>query len=300
MIEVRPLEATFGARVTGARLAALQDSEFDQILAAFHQYALLIFPDQPLTRDEQTAFGQRFGDIEALAPGRKAGSVPLSNQKPGGRLAIPDDHAYKVLAGNEGWHTDSTYMPLASKAAILSARVVPPAGGETEWADMRAAWDALPAEQQAELEGLSAYHSLFYSQARSGFAHHIGDGYGYHDQGRPLRAIVKTHPVTGVKALYTGRHAHDIPGMDPRRSEALLDTLLDQACQAPRTYLHRWRPGDLALWDNRCLMHRARPYDKSQPRVLIGTRIAGDRATELASTHRDPRASALAPSQMNG
>lgn len=296
---VSPFDASFGAIVTGANLAALQSSEFDQILVAFHEYALLIFPDQHLSREAQTRFGQRFGNIEQLAPGRNAGSIALSNQKPNGQLATPDEHVYKVLAGNEGWHTDSTYMPLASKCALLSARAVPESGGETEWADMRAAWDALHSDQQQQLERLSAYHSLYYSQSRSGFTHQTGDGYGYHDKGRPLRPLVKVHPVTGRKSLYTGRHAHDIPGLAPAASEALLDGLLNEACQPPRVYKHAWRPGDLALWDNLCLMHRARPYNKREARVLIGTRIAGDVDTELAPTFADARASGFNPSRTN-
>ena len=190
-------------------------------------------------------------------------------------------------------------MPLASKAAMLAAIVVPDSGGETEWADMRAAWDALDTDTQARLEGLSAFHSLYYSQERAGYRFGTDNLYGFHDKGAPLRRIVKVHPQTGRKSLYTGRHAYGIVGMDPAESEALLDRLLDAACQPPRTWLHRWTPGDLVVWDNRCVMHRARPYDTRQPRVLRGTRIAGDPATELAPTYADERAEAFRPDSSN-
>lgn len=299
-VTITPMDATLGAVVTGVRLADLSDDEFAEIMAAFYEHALLIFPDQHLSTEDQSAFGMRFGNIEYLAPGRDISSIPLSNQHADGSLATRHEHLFKVLAGNEGWHSDSTYMPLASKCALLSARVVPDEGGETEWADMRAAWDALDTDRQQQLEDLSAYHSLYYSQAQAGFIHQTGDGYGYHDKGKPLRPIVKVHPETGKKALYTGRHAHDIPGMNTDESKALLDSLMEEACKPPRIYSHRWLPGDLALWDNRCLMHRARPYDKTQARVLIGTRIAGDVETELAPTFADERASAYHPSQVNG
>jgi alpha-ketoglutarate-dependent taurine dioxygenase len=204
-----------------------------------------------------------------------------------------------VLKGNEGWHTDSTYMPLASKAAMLYAMVLPPTGGETEFADMRAAWDALDPAMRAKLERLSAYHSIYYSQSRLGYTHGTDNLYGFHDKGEPLRPVVKTHPETGRKSIYTGRHAHGIPGMDAVESERFLDDLLEFACRAPRTYLHRWTLGDLVVWDNRCVLHRARPYDPNQARVLRGCRISGDPATELAPTFADARAKSFTPSASN-
>lgn len=298
-INITPIDATFGAAITGVNLATLSEADWITIEAAFLDYAMLVFPGQNLSFEEQTSFGKRFGDIEHLVPGNDIPSVPLSNQKPDGSLVGADEHLYKVLKGNEGWHTDSTYMPLASRAALLSAQVVPRRGGETEWADMRAAFDALDTDQQEELGGLSAHHSLYYSQAQAGFIHETGAGYGYHDKGAPLRPIIKTHPVTGRKALYTGRHAHDILGMSKAASKALLDQLLEEACQPPRLYRHCWAPGDIIAWDNRCLMHRARPYDRHEPRVMLATRIAGDPETELAETHADERASGFEPSQVN-
>ena len=121
------------------------------------------------------------------------------------------------LRGNEGWHTDSSYMPLAAKASVLSAQVVPSAGGETEWADMRAAYDALDEATRRRIAGLSAHHSLYHSQAKIGHVVQTGAGYGFHTKGAPLRPLVKVHPVTGRPALFIGRHAYGIPGLDEAR-----------------------------------------------------------------------------------
>ena len=228
-----------------------------------------------------------------------AKAVPISNQKPDGGVLKPDDARFKSLRGNEGWHCDSTYMPLAAKAGVLSAIVVPPEGGETELADMCAAYDALDDAMKTRIADLSAHHSLYQSQARMGHIVETGTSYGYHTKGAPLRPLVKTHPVTGRKALYTGRHAYRIPGLDDSEAETLLDDLLEFACQSPRTYKHSWTPGDLMIWDNRCILHRARPYDFNQPRVMQATRIAGDPASELAATGLDERANGFEPSASN-
>jgi len=298
-LTVTPIDATLGAVVTGVDLASLDDASWEEIHSAFLTYGVLVFPDQSLDEESQGAFARRFGRIERLSSRQTGGTVQFSNQKPDGTLMQPDEERYRILKGNEGWHTDSTYMPLAAKASMLMALVVPPKGGETEFADMRAGYDALNADTRRTLEGLSAYHSLYNSQARLGYRHTTDNLYGFHDKGAPLRRIIKTHPETGRKSIYTGRHAYGIPGMSAAESESLLDGLMAEACQPPRTYLHRWTPGDLAVWDNRCLMHRARPYNTDHPRVLRASRIAGEPESELAPTFADPRAAAFHPSSSN-
>jgi alpha-ketoglutarate-dependent taurine dioxygenase len=196
-----------------------------------------------------------------------------------------DEFGMQLMRGNEGWHTDSSYMPLAAKASILSAHVVPLAGGQTEWADMRAAYDALDEVTKARIALLSAYHSLYYSQGRIGHKAAVGSSYGFHTDDPPLRPLVKVHPATGRKSLFIGRHAYDIPGLAPEESEKLLNSLVTFACQAPRTYSHAWQPGDVVVWDNRCVLHRARPFDHREARVMKHTRVAGDPASELAVQH---------------
>jgi alpha-ketoglutarate-dependent taurine dioxygenase len=280
-VRIEPIDATLGATVTGLRLAALDDAAWAEIEAAFLEHALLIFPGQHLSSDEQVAFGRRFGEIEHIFAGLDL--VPISNQRRDGSLLDDDEPAMQIMRGNEGWHTDSSYMPLAAKASILSAHVVPPEGGETEWADMRAAWDALDEPTRERVAGLSAHHSIRYSQQRIG---HTGPGigYGYDVDDPPLRSLVKLHPETGRPALFIGRHAYGIPGLEPDASLRLLDELLEFACRPPRLHTHTWRPGDVAVWDNRCVLHRALPFDHAQPRVMKHVRISGDPATELAPT----------------
>ena len=296
---VAPIAATLGAVVSGLELARMDTSTWKAVEQAFHDHAVLVFPGQHLTEEDQVAFANRFGDIEILAPNPEQKAVPISNQKPDGSILGADEHRYKSLRGNEGWHTDSSYMPLAAKASVLSAQVVPSTAGETEWADMRAAYNALDEDTRRRIASLSAHHSLYHSQAKIGHVVQPGAGYGFHTKGAPLRPLVKIHPVTGRPALYIGRHAHDIPGLDEAESEKLLSDLVDFACQPPRTYAHRWQPGDVVIWDNRCVLHRARPYNYSEPRVMRHTRVAGEPATELAPTRRDERAGDYAPSASN-
>ena len=175
---------------------------------------------------------------------------------------------------------------------------VPNAGGETQWADMRAGFDVLPNETKRRVEGLCALHSNYYSHEMLGQVPRTGDGYGFHTNGAPLRPLVKTHPETDRKSLYIGRHAYGIPGITEARSEKLLAELLDLAAQFPRVTDHHWQPGDLAIWDNRRVLHRVAPYDYSQPRVMRHTRVAGDPASELAGTLPDIRATPYQPGQI--
>ncbi|HXQ11943.1 MAG TPA: TauD/TfdA family dioxygenase [Caulobacteraceae bacterium] len=279
--DVRPLDATFGAVVTRLKLAELDEAGFDALYRTWLQYALLIFPAQHLAKDEQIAFARRFGPLEF-------DWAPLSNVRADGSLRPDDgtDDVVKVLRGNMGWHADSTYMPVQAKGAVFSAHVVPKTAGETGWADMRAAYDALDAATRARIEGLSAYHSLHYSQAKEGHAHNEGSaysGYGFQVKDPPLRPLVKVHPETGRRTLAIGRHAYGIPGLESAESERLLDELCAFACQPPRVYHHAWTAGDVVVWDNRCLMHRARPWDMAEPRVMYHSRIAGDPVAEFAA-----------------
>jgi alpha-ketoglutarate-dependent taurine dioxygenase len=282
-LELEPLDATFGAVVRGIDVRALDDDTWPAFHTAWIEYALLIFPGQFLTRDEQDEFAGRFGDLEFR-------TSPLTNIGRDGTVrSDPASDVIKSLRGNEGWHHDSTYMPVQAKGAVFTAEIVPPDGAATGWADMRAAYDALDDDTRSLVAGLSAYHSLYYSQGRAGYLpsekNDRGgyDMYGYHDGEPSLRPLVKTHPETGRPNLLIGRHAYGIPGMDPLESERLLDRLADEACRPPRVYFHQWEVGEAVVWDNRRLMHRATPFDMTQPRRMWHTRIAGDRHSELAS-----------------
>ena len=167
------------------------------------------------------------------------------------------------------------------------------------WADMRAAYDALDQDKKEKIEGLSAYHSLYQSQANIGHIVETGTAYGYPNKGAPLRPLVKTHPVTGRKSLFIGRHAYRIPGLDDAEAQDLLDDLLAFACQPPRTRKHNWQPGDLVVWGDRCILHAAQPYDYGETRIMRHTRVAGDPASILVTTGRDERASGFEASASN-
>ena len=278
---VEPLDATFGAVVTGLKLSQLDDPTFTHLYETWLEFALLVFPDQHLSNDEQVAFAKRFGDLEFDL-------APISNVQPDGTVRRDDnsDDVVKVLKGNMGWHCDSTYMPVQAKGAVFTAHIVPSTAGETGWADMRAGFDALDEETRRQVGELSAYHSLYYSQAKLGHVPKEGSeykGYGFNNQDPPLRPLVKIHPETGRRSLTIGRHAYGIPGMDADESEQLLQRLVDVACQPPRIYHHTWTPGDAVVCDNRCLLHQACPWDMSEPRIMYHARIAGDSVTEFAA-----------------
>jgi alpha-ketoglutarate-dependent taurine dioxygenase len=266
------------------KLTDLDDTGWRDLHAAWLEYALLVFPGQHLKRDQQIAFARRFGPLEFEM-------AAISNVRADGSLRIEHDNddMMKILKGNMGWHADSTYMPIQAKGAVFSAEVVPSTGGQTGFADMRAAYDSLDDELKARVEALQARHSLHYSQSKLG--HETGkadgeySGYGLHDGPVPLRPLVKTHPETGRKSLLIGRHAHAIPGMEPGESERFLQELIDFACQPPRIYHHDWAPGDAVLWDNRCLLHQATPWDMTQKRIMWHSRIAGDPASETVLPH---------------
>ena len=291
-LTIEPIEGkVFGAIVTGVSLVDMDDKTFKTLYQAFLEYGFLVLPEQFLSEQQNIEFGKRFGELEF-------GALPLANQHRNddgsfSTLVKLDSQRMRTNRGNEAWHTDSTYWPVSSKCAMLSALKVPKVGGQTELADMRAGYASLPTDLQEQIESLSAYHSTEFSQAND-----LGDfperdkNSIYHGEAY-LRPLVKVHPETGVKSLFIGRHAFGIPGLSRQRSRELLAQLLKHVVDEPtRVYQHQWREGDLLVWDNRALLHRARPYDYSEPRVLIGTRVKGDEASELAYYPNDPKAQA--------
>src|SRR3981081_966006 len=199
-LDIEPIDASFGAVVRGIKVTALDDTVWRELYAVWLKYALLIFPDQHLERDQQIAFAKRFGPLEFEM-------AAISNVKSDGTLRLEKDNCdvMKVLKGNMGWHCDSTYMPVQAKGAVFSAEVVPSIGGRTGFADMRAAYDALDDDLKAKLESLAARHSLHYSQSKLGHQTKKADGeysgYGLHEGPVPLRPLVKTPPHTRPKAV---------------------------------------------------------------------------------------------------
>lgn len=295
-LTITPLPGkSFGATITGVELRTLDEDTFAAVRAAFLEYGLLVFPGQNLNEQESADFGRRWGDLEF-------GGQAMANQrkhKDGtyGEIYDIDSQLMRTNVGNETWHTDSTYKPISSKCAMLSAVIIPEEGGNTEFADTRSAYAELDEATKARIAGLSAYHSTNYSQANDlgDFPQSNGEGvYGtvYHGEAY-LRPLVKVHPETGIPNIFVGRHAFGIPGLPRDESRALIASLIEfVVSDERRVYCQEWTPGDTVFWDNRFVLHRARPYDYTKPRYLIGTRVAGDPATELAYYPEDPQAEA--------
>jgi alpha-ketoglutarate-dependent 2,4-dichlorophenoxyacetate dioxygenase len=278
-IRVTPLHPVIGAEIVGVDLTrTVPPDVFAEIEAAFNRHAVLVFPDQPLTDEQQVAFSRRFGPLEVTPnyAGEKlrirADIADISNLDHEGRILSPDDSRRMFNLGNQLWHTDSSFKRVPAKCSLLSAREIPPVGGETEFADMRAAYDALPEERKRQLEGLVAEHSIYYSRSRIGFGEFNDD---ISQQLPPVpQLLVRRHPGTGRKNLYLASHASHVIGWPVEQGRALIDELIAFATEPRFVYSHRWRVGDLVMWDNRCTMHRGRPYDETYRRVMHRTTVS--------------------------
>jgi alpha-ketoglutarate-dependent 2,4-dichlorophenoxyacetate dioxygenase len=281
---------TFGA-VVDVDLRRLDERAFSELRAAWLEHPVLVFPGQGLTDEEQIAFSLRFGRLERLgtkeraAAGKEARIGGLSNLGPDGRPVPVGSSLHLFLAGNQAWHSDSSFKPVAAKASVLSARAVPSVGGETEWADMRAAYDALPPERRERLAGLRAVHSYWYSQSRVGGTDVLSpeDWAALPPVEHP---VVRVHEETGRRSLFVGRHASHVVGMEEEAGRRLLEELLEDAVRPERRLAHRWAVGDVVLWDNRCVLHRGRPWPPGEARVMKRTTIAGDGDNDWALADR--------------
>jgi alpha-ketoglutarate-dependent 2,4-dichlorophenoxyacetate dioxygenase len=278
-IETRPLHPFIGCEMTGIDLSRGVDAAaVDAIWAAIDRHAVLVFHDQRLTDAQLRDFAALFGPLEigrgALQGGRRRLAIPqigdISNLDEDNRIRARNDRRRLDSLGNRLWHTDASYMPTPVVLGMLHAVAVPPAsalgGGETEFADMRAAYDALPDATKAEIDGLVAEHDIFWSRGQIGFTEFPpGEREKYPPS--PQR-LVRRHPGSGRKTLYLSAHASHIVGWPIADGRLLLLDLNTHATQPRFVYSHKWRVGDLVIWDNRCTMHRGRPHDESQPRDL--------------------------------
>ncbi len=279
-IEIVPSNATLGATVLGVRLAHITDAQWQELLDAFHAYGVLIFPDQHLRHDEQIAFSRRLGVLEPVGRtvvGEPPEVVRISNLDADGAVNTdPDSAAMRLLTGNMDWHADSSFRVPPARASMLSCERPTSTGGETEFADMRAAYDALDDDMRTFLDGRLVTHSYLYSQGNVGGLDSLNFTPEQRSSMGPTdRPVFDAHPVTGRRALCVGRHAYRLSGMADAAAQTLLDQLLADACRPPRTITHRWSAADLVWWDNRCVLHRGRPWDYAEPRVMWHTRIAG-------------------------
>ena len=286
-VTITPIHPCLGARVTGVDLSApLDEVSFRRIFDAFQEHSVLVFHDQRLRDEPQMAFSRRFGPLEETikATGREnrlhPNLVDLSNTDPDhdGRLMDWTDRRMLYQSGNQLWHTDSSFKPVPAMASLLSGREVPPVGGETEFVSMRHAYATLPEETRRRLEGRVAVHSILYS--RSTIAKGLFDP--QHEKGLPpvRQALVRANPSTGRRSIYIGSHAWYVEGMPYDESRRLLDELLAHTTRPECVYQHRWRQWDLVMWDNRCVLHRGRPWDAAvHRRVMRRTTVAGEGPT---------------------
>ena len=282
-LTISPLLPHIGALVEGVSLAdPIDDATFRAIEAAFEERSVLVFHGQRLTDEQQMRFSERFGPLETTltATGREdrlhPNLVDLSNIDPDHDEKLMDwsDRRMIYQSGNQLWHTDSSFKPVPAKASLLSGREVPPTGGETEFVSMRHAYATLPDATRRRLEGRVVVHSILYS--RSTIAKGLFDP--EHERGLPpvRQALVRANPVNGRKSIYIGSHAWYIEGLPYEESRRLLDDLLAHTTRPDVTYQHRWAQWDLVMWDNRCVLHRGRPWDAgTHVRVMRRTTVAG-------------------------
>jgi len=230
-----------------------------------------------LKRTKKTSRAVSRGEREGpfLARGAKLGR--MSNVDKDGKVVDANALQARFQRGNQQWHSDSSYKRVGAKASILAAHVVPDQGGETEWADLRAAWDALDGPMQEWLSDKSAVHSYRFSHAWHGGLELLNEAELDHLP-PVVHPLMRIHPATGRPNLFVGRHASHIVGEDQEESRRLLRRLTSEAGQPPRTWKHRWQPGDIVIWDNRCVLHRGHPWPAGQARVMARSTVAGEDA----------------------
>ena len=276
----------FGALVQGVDIAAGISAETAaEIEDAIDIYGVLVFRDQVLDDDTQYAFSQHFGEMETatgdiarLEDRRLPMTVnDISNLDQHGNVVARDDRRRLFGLGNMLWHSDSSFKRVPAKFSLLSARAIPGSGGNTEFADMRAAWDALDPGLQAECRDLICEHSQLYSRGKLGF-----DEFTEEERIKwapVLQRLVRTHPRTGGLSLYLASHAGGIVGWPVPEARMFLMDLTEHATQRQFVYAHEWKQWDLVMWDNRVTMHRARRYDHTQRRDMHRTTVACEEPT---------------------
>ena len=278
-IETYALHPGFAAEASFCDLSQpLGADAIAAIWAAINTYPVLVFHEQHLTDAQLRDFAARFGRLEigrvAARPGRRRLAIPqigdISNLDEDNNVRVPTDRRRLDSLGNRLWHTDASYLPVPVALGLLYAVTLPPGGpfgsGETEFADMRAAYDALPQATRDAIDPLTAEHDVFRARTQIGFAEFPE---GEREQYPPARhPLVRRNPATGRKSLYLSGHASHITGWPIADGRLLLLDLITHATQPGFVYSHTWQTGDLVIWDNRCTMHRGRPHDETKPRDL--------------------------------
>ncbi len=287
MMNVRPLHDLFAGEVSGIDLTRpLARQDIAAIEAAIAEHAVLVFRDQRFTDEQQLTFSRYFGELEETRgtgiskPGEQRlhpAFADVSNLGIDNSVLARDNRRRLYGLGNMLWHSDSSFKPVPASYSLLSGRVVVERGGETEFADMRAAYDALDDAAKAEIAGLVCEHSLIYSREVLGFDDLTE---AERETMRPVRqALTRTHPLSGRKSIYLASHIGTIIGWPVPEARAFIRDLTEHATQRKFVYSHQWRPFDLVMWDNRCTMHRVRRFESSQVRDMRRTTVAGTAPT---------------------
>ena len=284
---VRKLHQHFVGEVSGIDLRKPLTADEARIIESWmDEYAVLVFHGQDITDEQQLDFAGNFGERENRKGGNvtrkeeyrlNSGLADVSNLGKDGKPLARDNRTHLFNLGNCLWHSDSSFRPIPAKFSLLSARVVNPKGGNTEFADMRAAYDALDADTKAEIADMICEHSLMYSRGALGMNDFSDDEKALF---KPvLQRLVRTHPVHGRRSLYLSSHAGAIHGMSVPEARLLLRDLTEHATKPEFVYVHKWTAHDLVMWDNRQTVHRVRRYDQSQPRDMRRATVAGTEPT---------------------
>ena len=283
----RQIGPCFAAEADGLDLTRpLSAADVAAIHAAMDVHAVLVFHDQKLDDEQQLAFTRSLGEIEhAIGTSLRAPHelrlpttfADVSNLDKQNEVFARDDRRRLFGLGNRLWHSDSSFKVVPAKYSLLHARSIPSRGGNTEFADMRAAYDALDHETKSLVEDLICEHSQIFSRQQLGFSDFTDEE---RERFRPVRQrLVRTHPKTGRKSVYLASHAGGIVGWPVPEARAFLRDLVEHATQRQFVYAHRWRVNDLVMWDNRVTMHRARPFPVQEPRDMRRTTLAGEAPT---------------------
>jgi len=278
-ITIKKLHPLFCAEIGGVDTGEpMDDATFDEIRAALDEYSVLVFHHQSLNDEKQIAFSRRFGPLETSGKANPATGTPFARQSnldiATGAVIPSEDRRMVYQKGNYLWHSDSSFKAPPSLCSLLSARIVPPVGGNTEFATMTAAYDALPDEIKQKLEGLVAEHSLVYSRKTVSTESLTAEMKA--ELPGAWQTMVRENPVTHRKAIYAGAHASHVIGWPREAGRAFIKWLNEFATQPQFVYSHAWRERDLVIWDNRSVLHRATAYDTlNHQRLMQRTTVNG-------------------------
>ncbi len=292
-MDVRPLSHDFGAEVIGISLAdvadpgARGDEAYALVRAAFEEYSVLLFRNQEITDELQIAYSRRFGPLEVAKVASLGEGTPFSIltnvDRATGKLVAPDHKESLRAKANQLWHTDSSFKQHPALASVLSARIIPPAGGETQFASQRAAWDRLSETTRTKLFDACVWHD--YAHSRGQIAPHLASERERAAMPPACWRIRWRNPVNGRDSFYLASHAYAIEGQPEPESKALLAELMEHITDPAHTYTHAWQAGDVVMWDNRATMHRGRPWPAGEhARLMMRTTISASDADGVAGT----------------